>query len=178
MATQRVESRTPPRSFEYAALVLAVGLVLGAIVSLTAFFLARYGPSGDSWSFRGNGALAAYSLLPAFLAGGWTAIVLRHRGRPWLALGIVAALVGLALAVLDASLLPFFGPSGDQSAGPVLLIALAAWSVIAPIGAMLLPAEAQPAPTSVGLSLAAALLWAVGLAAGIVLTGFAFPAGS
>jgi hypothetical protein len=76
--------------------VAVVGLLAGAAISVFAFLLARYGPAGDGWSFKGNGALATYTLIPVVLAGGWTALVLRARAIPnWLSLGIGAGVIGL-----------------------------------------------------------------------------------
>jgi len=60
---------------------LFLGLLAGAAVSVLAFYLARYGPSGEGWSFRGNGALAAYTVVPAILAAGWSAVIAYYRGR-------------------------------------------------------------------------------------------------
>ncbi|HET7465926.1 MAG TPA: hypothetical protein VFL29_04620 [Candidatus Dormibacteraeota bacterium] len=177
MSAQTVD-RPSSGSVETMLFTLGAGIAFGALVSVTAFLLARYGPDGDSWSFRGNGALAAYSLIPALLAGGWTALVMHQRGRPWLTPGLAAAAVGIALAVLDAALLPVFGRAGDQIAGPVLLLALAAWSVVAPAGAALLNRASTPGSRPVITSIAAAGLWVVGLAAGVVLIGIAIPAGS
>ena len=41
-----------------------LALVAGAVISVLAFVVARYGPAGDGWSFRGNGALAVYTRSP------------------------------------------------------------------------------------------------------------------
>src|SRR5438045_9467010 len=88
--------------------ILAV--VAGALISVVAFVVARYGPSGDGWSFRGNGALAVYTLVPVLLAAGWTALILRARSvGSWLALGLGAGIVALFIALFDALLIPFFG---------------------------------------------------------------------
>lgn len=116
----------------------AEGAVAGIVVAVVAFLLARYGPTGSDWSFRGNGALAAYALIPAFLAGGWTATVLRHQQRPPVGGAFAAAFIGVALAVLDAALLPVFGSSADRSIGPVVLVLLVMWAVIAPVSALFL----------------------------------------
>jgi hypothetical protein len=158
--------------------VAAVGVIGGALVALFAFLLARYGPVGDGWSFRGNGAFAAYSLVPAIVAGGLTALVLRHRGRPWLGIGLGALLVGLAAAAADALLLPALGRRADEAAGPVLLVTLAAWPVIAPILARRARRATGHAMESPGVSVAAGAMGVTGLAAGLVLFGFLFPAGS
>src|SRR4051795_12573993 len=87
--------------------VLAV--VAGALISVLAFVVARYGPAGDGWSFRGNGALAVYTLVPVVLTAAWTALVLRARSvRSWLTLGLGAGTVALLIAVADAFLIPLF----------------------------------------------------------------------
>jgi hypothetical protein len=46
------------------------GVVAGAAVSVLAFYLARYGPSGEGWSFRGNGALAAFTVVRSWPRSG------------------------------------------------------------------------------------------------------------
>jgi hypothetical protein len=160
------------------SLTAAIGIAGGAAISLFAFLLARYGPVGDGWSFRGNGALAAYSLVPAMVAGGLTALVLRHRGRPWLAIGLGALLVGAAVAGADAALLPALGRRADETAGPVLLVALATWTVVAPVIAMRARRAAGDTTTSLGMSVAAAVIWVTGLLAGLAVFGFLLPAGS
>ena len=158
---------------------VAVALVAGAFVSAFAFLLARYGPAGDSWSFRGNGALAAYTLVPALVAGGWTALVLRYRGRDdWLRWGLGALVVGLVLDVLDAALLPVAGTSVAVALGGPLLIALALWAVVAPVLAWTVVKAGSGRRTAAGASSAAAVLWLIGMVVGLVLVGLVIPAGS
>lgn len=159
-------------------LVLALALACGAAVSLLAFLLARYGPAAGGWSFRGNGALAAYALAPALAAAGWTAVVLRYRGRPWLALAVAAAVVGALLAVADAALGPVFGVRTDQTLGPILLVLLATWTVAAPFAAAFVRVGGAGERESLPVSVAAALLWLGGLLAGLAGMGFVVPAGS
>src|SRR5256885_16357090 len=118
-----------------------VAFLAGALISVLGFVVARYGPAGDSWSLRGNGALAVYTLVPVLLAAGWTAFVLRARSvGSWLILGLAAGLVALVIALADALLIPLFGTGADASLGPVLLIALVAWMVVAPALATRIPA--------------------------------------
>lgn len=158
--------------------VVILGLTGGAAVSLLAFLLARYGPSGGSWSFRGNGALAAYAVVPGLLAGGWTAVVLHHRGADWLGRGIVAGGIGLALAAVDAALLPVFGTSVDQSVGAVLLLPVAAWAVISPILAVFAPTGEATRRTPLTLAIGGAGAWLVSVSAGVGALGIVLPAGS
>ena len=178
MAERPLDAKRESGSVPYLALMLAGGMMGGAMVSLLAFLLARYGPAGGDWSFRGNGALAAYSLGPALLAGGWTSAVLHHHGRRWLGLAAGAAAGGVGLALLDAILLPVFGVGADQTVGPVVLLGLAAWAVVGPLVAWWLSRRAQPPALSPAVSIAAAALWAAGVAAGLFVTGMAIPAGS
>jgi hypothetical protein len=155
-----------------------IALIAGAAISVFAFLLARYGPSGDGWSFRGNGALAAYTLLPVVLTAGWTAIVLQARSvSSWLSLGIAAGAVSLAIALADALLIPVLGTSADATFGAVLLTALVAWMVIAPVVATRIR-KAGSAFYSVGSGLAAGVAWLVAALAGLILVGYLIPAGS
>jgi hypothetical protein len=153
-----------------------VGLLSGAAVALFAFLVARYGPSADGWSFRGNGALAVYTLVPVLLAGGWTAIVLRARSHPsWLGLGLGAGLVALVIALADAALLPLFGSGADVALGAVLLVALALWTFVAPILAALVP---KAGPVAVVDLLAGVVVWLIAIFVGLYVVGVVIPAGS
>jgi hypothetical protein len=156
----------------------AVGILAGGAVALFAFLLARYGPSSDGWSFRGNGAISAYTLAPVLLAAGWTAVVLRARSSPsWLQVGLGAGAVGLLIALADAALLPLFGTGADAALGTVLLIALVAWIAVAPVLAALIPV-ASVSGSAVGTHIAAGALWLVALLAGLFVVGLVIPAGS
>ena len=158
-------------------LTVALGLIAGGSVSILAYYLAKYGPSGDSWSFRGNGALAALTAVPPVLATGWTALALHCRSHPvWLALGLGAGAVGLVLALADAALLPVFGRTGDQVAGGILLLALAAWTIAAPVTATAFP-RSSGRVQAVGAHVVAAGAWPVATFAGLVVVGFIVPAG-
>ena len=160
------------------SVTVVVGLIAGASVSVLAFFLAKYGPAGDGWSFQGNGALAALSAVPPILAAGWTALVLRCRAHPaWLVMGLGAGAVGLVLALADAALLPVFGPIGDQAAGGVLLLGLAAWTIVAPTLATKIPNTSRP-PQAVGMHALAGAAWLVATFAGLIVVEIVFPAGS
>jgi hypothetical protein len=158
---------------------LATGFVGGAATSLLAFSLAGYGPIGDAWSFRGNGALAAYSVVPAMLGAGSTAPVLRFRAHPaWLTMGLGAGLVGLALAAIDAALLPVFGAAADRAAGGALLVGLAAWTLVSPAVAARIPSSSPHGRSSVGVYVAGAGAWPFAIGAGLLALGLAVPAGS
>lgn len=178
MAVRHVAAGREPGAVPYLALMFAAALLCGAAISVVAFALARYGPAGGSWSFRGNGALAAYALAPAVLAGGWTAAVLHRRVEGWTGLALGAAAVGAGLAIVDALLLPVFGVAGDQAAGPLVLLALAAWTAIAPLVAWWLARRRPGTGDPIGVAIAAAVLWTAGAAAGLFLTGIVIPAGS
>lgn len=158
---------------------LGLGLVAGASISLLAFYLARYGPEGDGWSFRGNGALQALTVVPPVLAAGWTALVLRCRSHPaWLRLGLGAGAVGLILAAIDASLLPVLGELGDIVAGGITLVALAAWTLVAPAIATTFPKSSAGPPRAVALHVLAGAALLAAIIAGLIVTEMVFPPGS
>jgi hypothetical protein len=155
-----------------------VGVIAGAAVALLAFLVARYGPSGDGWSFRGNGALAVYALAPALLAGGWAAMVALARGRRgWLSFGVVIGAVGVVIALTDALLLPIFGTGADGEIGAVVLVALVAWVALGPLLAALLPNRDAGTP-DIGTGIAGLAVWLVGLIVGLAAVGYLIPAGS
>jgi hypothetical protein len=119
-----------------------------------------------------------YTLIPALLTAGWTALVVHFRGHGgWLAFGIGAGLVGVLLAAIDATLLPIFGAAGDQTVGPVLLLSLLAWIPLAPILATRLTRMAS-APQPLPIYVVAAGAWFVALTAGLIGVGILLPAGS
>jgi len=160
------------------ATAVIVGLLCGAAISLAAFYVARYGPSGGNWSFRGNGAIAVYTAVPGVLTGGWTALALHARGLPWLLRGLAAGLVGLAIAFVAAAMLPVFGVNGDRFGSPILFIALLAWVVVAPVAAITVGGQSAIAAGSVTPHVVAAVLWLLAMIAGLVGAGIAAPAGS
>jgi hypothetical protein len=160
------------------AATAATGVVLGGAVSLLAFFLARYGPNGDGWSFKGNGALAAYPVFAAVPAAGWTALALLSRGsRHWLRGGAGAGLVGVLIAAVGAALLPVFGETADRIGSPTALLALVVWMVAAPIYASRLPVREEEVRSAV-VYIAAGVVWFLGAAAGLAGVGVLIPAGS
>jgi len=155
------------------------GVLVGAGISVLAYYVARYGPRADSWSFQGNGALAVYTLLPAALAAGWTALVLDARSdRSWLTFGLAAGLVGTLLAAADAALLPIFGPGADRSAGPFLLLALLAWMVLAPVLALFRWGATESRIASVPRYVGAGVTWFAATITGLLVAGVIAPAGS
>lgn len=160
-------------------LTAVIGVAGGAAVALIAFLLARYGPSGDSWSFRGNGAITAYTLVPVLLAGGWTALVLRARPHPsWLSFGLGAGLVAMVIAVAGAAILPVFGTGAAGAVGSgVLLIALLAWMLVAPALATRVRVPGA-SPTEAGTHVAAGAVWLIAVLAGLFVLGLVIPAGS
>jgi hypothetical protein len=154
-----------------------IALLAGAAISLLAFYVARYGPSGDGWSFKGNGALSVYAAFPGVLAGGWTALALHARGRRnWLWTGAAAGVAGLLLALIAAAVLPVLGPQADQVITPMALIALVLWMLVAPVLAAMLGARV-PIQGAVPHATAGAV-WLIAAVLGLVLAGIAVPAGS
>jgi hypothetical protein len=178
MTIQSVEGGMAPRAPVTFAVALVVGALAGGAVSLASFYVARYGPSGDGWSFRGNGALAVYALVPALLAAGWTAVVLHRRRQSWLGGPLFAGLVGAGLATLDAALLPVFGAAADRTAGPVVLLTLLAWTIAAPAMAIRFPSAVPARRLPLAVSIGLAALWLVSVVAGLLAVGFLLPAGS
>jgi len=160
------------------AVVVPAGVVVGALLDLLMFLLARYGPHADSWSFRGNGALAVLALVPAALAAGWTMIVAHSRpGARWQVLGAGAFLVGLLLAVVNSAALPVGGVAADQTGGAAALLLLLLWMITAPVLAAVLPRGRVflPAAAAVGAGLVALPL---AIAGGFLLTQHWVPPGS
>jgi len=167
------------QAFPILATTIGFGLVLGVAISVGAFYVARYGPSGGNWSFRGNGAIAVYTAVPAVLAGGWTAIAVHARGgASWFWRGLGALLVGLLIALVAAALLPLGGETADRLGSPIAFIALLAWMLVGPIVATRFRVGAGRAADSVGMDVAAGVSWFVAVLAGLVATSFVLPPGS
>ncbi len=155
---------------------VAGALVLGGLVSLAAWYVARYGPVGDGWSFRGNGAISVYFAIPAVLTTGWTTLAAHGAKRPHaLLLGIASGAVCLFLALCDTAILPFFGMRADQVWTPLASLAVLVWMIGAPLFAATSPSGARHVD---GAHLTAAALWTIAAIAGIVIVGIALPAGS
>ena len=169
----------PRQAFPILATTVVFGLLLGVAISVGAFYVARYGPSGGNWSFRGNGAIAVYSAVPAVLAAGWTAIAVHARGGAgWFWRGLGALVVGLLIALVAAALLPVAGETADRLGSPIAFIGLLAWMVVAPVAGTRFRVAAAAAGGSVGLDVAAGVLWLVAVLAGLVATAVVLPAGS
>ncbi len=125
---------------------LGAGLLAGVALDLLTDVVARYGPQGDSWSFRGNGALVVpFGLGPAVVAGAWTALVLHYRGSArWRTLGIGAGLVGAAFVVAGVVAIILFGSAGQRASDRLSLLP-PAWMVAAPVLASVLRVPGRPA---------------------------------
>jgi hypothetical protein len=142
---------------------VVIGLLAGVLLDVATFFVARYGPQADSWSFRGNGALSVpFGLGPAILGGFWTALVLRFRGfARWLLLGLAAALVGTAFLLASVLVLVLFNSGAVSNAMTFFILA---WMVLAPILAAVVPApKTRPEPLEVGAHVGAGVLITVAL---------------
>lgn len=117
------------------------GAIAGVAITLIGALVSRVGPSGNGWSFRGNGALiVAFGVGPAILVGGWTMLVLHARRYPRsLALGIGAGAVGVAIPLLSIIPLVFAGSDVGALAGGIAQLLELAWLLAAPLLAALLP---------------------------------------
>src|SRR3989442_6040013 len=144
---------------------VAIGLLAGVVLDVGTFLAARYGPEADGWSLRGNGALSVpFGLGPAILAGFWAGLVFRFRGfGRWLALGLVAALVGTAFLLISVVVLVLFNSDGAGVSNAMTYLILA-WMVLAPILAAVVPAPREhPARPELAGHVGAWILITVGL---------------
>ena len=164
-------STSPQHDWRFAGWIALLGLLAGISLWLLTTLLSRSTISGNGWSLAGNGALIIpFGLGPAFVAGGWTAIILRMRGHPrWIQLGLGSALVGLVLVAGSILSLVAFGP-GRRDAGATgsLLFGflLYGWLLACSIVAVLIPAP-DPARSSPPIwSIAAVVLLPATLIAG------------
>ena len=81
---------------------LGIGLLAGCLLAVLTSLVARSGPQGDGWSFRGNGALIVpFCLGPAVLAGAWAALALHYERSPQGSLGslVVHVLAGMLFPI-------------------------------------------------------------------------------
>src|ERR1700737_1625914 len=108
-----------------------VGIIAGVFLDVAAFLVARYGPQADSWSFRGNGALAIpFGLGPALLAGFWAGLVFRYRGfTRWALLGLGAVLVGTAFLLISVLVLVLFN-SAAMDVSSAMTFFILGWTVV------------------------------------------------
>jgi hypothetical protein len=144
---------------------VVIGLLAGVLLDVATFLVARYGPQADSWSFRGNGALAVpFGVGPALFAGFWAALVFRLRGfARWRALGLAAALVATAFLLISVLVLVLFN-SGGMGLSNAMTQFIFVWMLLAPIIAAVVPApKARPEPRPVGAHLGAGVLLTVAL---------------
>jgi hypothetical protein len=118
-----------------------IGVVAGVFLDVATFLVARYGPEADSYSYRGNGALAVpFGLGPAILAGAWVALVLRYRGfARWKEIGLAAGLVNIFLLLVSVLLLVLFN-SAAFGVSTAMTFAILVWMIIAPVVAAFVPA--------------------------------------
>jgi hypothetical protein len=157
---------------------LALAVVGGALLAALFVLLARLGPSGDGWSLRGNGALVVpFGLGPAVLAGGWTALALQARRDPrWAPSGAAAALVGAVAALTQVAYLALGGRSAAGLVGGLSLVAPAAWTLAAPVIALLLARAGPDRRDHWAWYLGAAAVLPAGMFAGFLLASRSLPA--
>src|ERR1700687_1874834 len=126
---------------------LVIGALAGILLDVATFLVARYGPEADSWSFRGNGALAVpFGAGPAILAGGWTALAFRNRGfARWLLFGFSRRLVSDGFVLLGVLVLVLFGSDTGAAASNALTLLTLGWMVVAPWLARFVRAPAEQA---------------------------------
>jgi hypothetical protein len=155
----------------FVGILALLGLLSGIVLWFVTTLVSRSHLSGDGWSLSGNGALIIpFGLGPAFVAGGWAAVILRMRGHPrWLQLGIGSSVVGLALVAASLLSLIVFGPGGRDAGATASLFfgfLLYGWLLASAIVAAMVPA---PDPARAGpplWSIAAILLLPVTLIGG------------
>lgn len=171
-------SDTP--SWRPLAAVVIMGLLAGVILDLTAYWVALAGPSGDGWSFRGNGALVVpLGLGPAVLGGGWSALVLlQRRAERWIGIGIATALVGAVPVVASVGVLVLLGRAG-QILSDRLTVLMFAWPAVSVILAAVVPVSrsARQAPGRWATAMGAAL-FTLALAAGFAAAAGVLPPGT
>ena len=150
------------------------GTSLGAGLSGATLVMAAAGPTGDAWSFRGNGALVVpIGFGAAVLTGGWLAVFLCARGvRAWMPLTAAGTVAAALPSMLSILLLVIFGRAAQAVSDLMTLPALAGpvLALVFGVTAELRPARSRRLPRAAGLL--AALVFAVALGAGF----FAFDA--
>jgi hypothetical protein len=156
------------RDYRVVGVAVVAGAAGGVLSTIVTYFVARYGPQGDSWSFRGNGALVVpFGLGPAMLAAGWTAIAAHFRSRRrWPAFGLVAGAVGVVLAAGGAAALPVGGVAADRIVSPAVLALLLVWLFAAPLLAVRLATPARTENPRPGAYAGASLAFLVAMVLG------------
>lgn len=169
------------KTFALLGWALVIGALAGVLLDVATFLMARYGPQADSWSFRGNGALAVpFGVGPAILAGGWTALVLRDRGSArWLVFGIAAGLVGIGFVLLGVLVLVLFGSSAGGALSNALTLLTLGWMVVAPWLARYVPVPAEQVwRGQLGGHVMAGVLFAISLSVVFFISGLVLAPGS
>ncbi len=150
------------------------GAIAGVLILLLGDLVSAAGPSGDGWSFRGNGALIVpFGVGPAVLAAGWTMLVLHARSHSrWILLGLASGL--LELAIVAVSLVPLFvgGSAAGAIAGSVAQLLQLLWLVGSPVLAALLPITAHPLRRVPGWHFVAGVVLPFALIFGMAMAGF------
>ncbi len=169
------------RVFALLGWAILIGLVAGVALDAVAFLVARYGPEGDSWSLRGNGALIVpIGLGPAILAGGWTALASRYRGSPhWLVLGLAGFIIGTTFVVASVLVLVFFGSDAGAASSNVLTLLILVWMLVAPWLARFVRAPGQQVRRGeLGGHVIAGVFFAIAVFAAFAASGLVLPPGS
>jgi hypothetical protein len=156
------------------------GLIAGVALDVLTYWVARAGPVGEGWSFRGNGALVVpLGLGPAVLAGGWTALVLYARGvAGWRRLGIAALLLGALPSVSSVLVLVALGRDA-QSLSDILTLPAFAWPLLALALAAMAPLHRRSTrPITPLAGMVAGLAFTIALLVGFVAAQIALPPGA
>lgn len=150
----------------------------GGIAGVVIMFLAKlvdvWGPSGDGWSYRGNGALVVpFELGPVVLAAGWTMLILHGRSHArWIVFGVAAALVELAIAAVSNVALVVGGSAvgGAVSlvAQPIMVLVI----VVSPAVALFFPMSGVVRTRPAWSHFFSAMMLPVGLIVGLIIGGF------
>jgi hypothetical protein len=149
------------------------GIVTGVVIVLLTNLLSAMGPSGDGWSFRGNGALIVpFGLGPAILVGSWTALILHARGHAqWQRLGVGAGLVEIAIVLLSVLVLLVGGSEPGAVAAVVGELLQLLWMLAAPMIAALIRVPAGSPKAGTLWHLLAGIVLPLALVPGFILGG-------
>lgn len=135
----------PGPEWRFAGITAMLGVLAGIILWALTTVASRSHVSVSGLSLSGNNALIIpFGLGPAVIAGGWVAIILRMRSHPrWLQLGLLGAVVGIALSGASLLSIVAFGAQGrDVGATASLFFGflLYGWLLAGAIVAALIPA--------------------------------------